>query len=148
MSIAVVCFCFGLSQTFIRKVFKQNISNEIQRMMKFWKPFLLVLWITGIIVLLIYYIIPKEDTQRNDTIEKLERANQVLVLKNETLDKKINRLKDQTDSLSDKIKLSHQTIQQLQQNLNEQIKTIDRMSSLDLYKYFSRFKTDSTRHKQ
>jgi len=116
-------------------------------MMKFWKPFLLVLWITGIIVLLIYYIIPKEDTQRNDNIEKLEKANQVLVLKNETLDKKINRLKDQTDSLSDKIKLSHQTIQQLQQNLNEQIKTIDRMSSLDLYEYFSRFKTDSTRHK-
>ena len=147
MSIAVDCFCFGLSQTFIRKISKQNISNETQRMMKFWKPFLLVLWITGIIVLLIYYIIPKEDTQRNDNIEKLEKANQVLVLKNETLDKKINRLKDQTDSLSDKIKLSHQTIQQLQQNLNEQIKTIDRMSSLDLYEYFSRFKTDSTRHK-
>lgn len=116
--------------------------------MKFWKPFLLVLWIAGILVLLIFYIIPQEEALNNETILKLEKENELLTVKNLSLDEEIKKLKKQTDSLTGKIVLSHKTIQNLQNALDEKINTIDRMSALDLYEYFSGFTADSTRHKQ
>lgn len=115
--------------------------------MKFWKPFLLVLWIVGILVLLIFYIIPQEEALNNDTIQKLEKENELHTVKNVSLDEEIKKLKKQTDSLTGKIVLSHKTIQNLQNALDEKINTIDRMSALDLYEYFSGFTADSTRHK-
>ncbi len=115
--------------------------------MKFWKPFLLVLWIAGIIVLLIFYIIPQEEALNNETIQKLEKENELLTVKNVSLDEEIKKLKKQTDSLTGKIVLSHKTIQNLQNALEEKINTIDRMSALDLYEYFSGFTADSTRLK-
>jgi peptidoglycan hydrolase CwlO-like protein len=116
--------------------------------MKFWKPFLLVLWIAGILVLLIFYIIPQEEALNNDTIQKLEKENELLTVKNVSLDEEIKKLKKQTDSLTGRIVLSHKTIQNLQNALDEKINTIDRMSALDLYEYFSGFTADSTRLKQ
>ena len=116
--------------------------------MKFWKPFLLVLWIAGILVLLIFYIIPQEEALNNETILKLEKENELLTVKNLSLDEEIKKLKKQTDSLTGKIVLSHKTIQNLQNALDEKINTIDRMSALDLYEYFSGFTADSTRLKQ
>ena len=148
MFVAIVCFCAGVSQTLIGEIFKQIISNETQGVMKFWKPFLLVLWIAGILVLLIFYIIPQEEALNNDTIQKLEKENELLTVKNVSLDEEIKKLKKQTDSLTGKIVLSHKTIQNLQNALDEKINTIDRMSALDLYEYFSGFTADSTRLKQ
>lgn len=116
--------------------------------MKFWKPFLLVLWIAGILVLLIFYIIPQEEASNNKTIQKLEKENELLTVKNVSLDEEIKKLKKQTDSLTGKIVLGHKTIQNLQNALDEKINTIDRMSALDLYEYFSGFTADSTRLKQ
>ena len=116
--------------------------------MKFWKPFLLVLWIAGIIVLLIFYIIPHEEAFNNDTIQKLEKENELLSIENVTLDEEIKRLKKQTDSLTGKIVSSHKTIENLQNALDEKINTIDRMSALDLYEYFSGFTADSTKYKE
>ncbi|WP_272022842.1 MULTISPECIES: hypothetical protein [Flavobacteriaceae] len=116
--------------------------------MKFWKPFLLVLWIAGILVLLIFYIIPQEEALNNETILKLEKENELLTVENVSLDEEIKKLKKQTDSLTGKIVLSHKTIQNLQNALDEKINTIDRMSALDLYEYFSGFTADSTRLKQ
>lgn len=116
--------------------------------MKFWKPFLLVLWIAGILVLLIFYIIPQEEALNNNTIQKLEKENELLTVKNVSLDEEIKKLKKQTDSLTGKIVLSHKTIENLQNALEEKINTIDRMSALDLYEYFSGFTADSTRLKQ
>lgn len=116
--------------------------------MKFWKPFLLVLWIAGILVLLIFYIIPQEEALNNNTIQKLEKENELLTVKNVSLDEEIKKLKKQTDSLTGKIVLSHKMIQNLQNALDEKINTIDRMSALDLYEYFSGFTADSTRHKK
>ncbi|WP_339625492.1 hypothetical protein [uncultured Winogradskyella sp.] len=115
--------------------------------MKFWKPFLLVLWIAGIILLLVFYIIPQEEALNTDTIKKLEEANEKLELKNGTLDLEIIKLKKQADSLSGKIYSSSQTIHKLQNELDEKIDSITRMSAMDLYGYFARFKADSTRHK-
>ncbi|GAL74601.1 hypothetical protein JCM19275_3456 [Nonlabens ulvanivorans] len=116
--------------------------------MKFWKPFLLVLWIAGIIVLLIFYIIPHEEALNNDTIQKLEKENDLLTVNIITLDEEIKRLKKQTDSLTGKIVSSHKTIENLQNAMDEKINTIDRMSALDLYEYFSGFTADSTRYKE
>jgi peptidoglycan hydrolase CwlO-like protein len=116
--------------------------------MKFWKPFLLVLWIAGIIILLIFYIIPQEEAFNNDTIQKLKKENELLAIKNITLDEEIKRLKKQTDSLTGKIVSSNKTIQNLQNALNEKINIIDRMSALELYEYFSGFTADSTRYKE
>ena len=115
--------------------------------MKFWKPFLLVLWIAEIILLIVFYIIPQEEALNNETIDKLEMANQRLELKNVILDSEIVRLKKQADSLSGKIYSSNQTIHKLQNALDEKIDSITRMSAMDLYRYFARFKADSTRHK-
>ena len=61
--------------------------------MKFWKPFLLVLWIAGILVLLIFYIIPQEEALNNNTIQKLEKENELLTVKNVSLDEEIKKLK-------------------------------------------------------
>ena len=116
--------------------------------MKFWKPFLLVLWIAGIIVLLIFYIIPQEEAMDNETIQELEKENELLKVKNVNLDEEIKRLQKQTDSLTGKIVSSHKTIENLQNALDEKINTIDRMSVLDLYEYFSGFTADSTGNKK
>ena len=114
--------------------------------MKFLKPFLLVLWIAGIILLLVYYIIPQEELERSDTIEKLEQVNEKLAIENTNLDKEINELKKQADSLTGRIILSTRTIEKLQIELDEKINTIHNMSDMELYGYFARFKTDSTAH--
>jgi len=115
--------------------------------MKFWKPFLLGLWVVILILLLVFYIIPQEEALNNDTIQKLEQANKKLELKNATLDSEISRLKKKADSLSGSITLSNQTIKKLENKLNEKINRINAMSVVDLYSYFTRFKADSTRHK-
>lgn len=114
--------------------------------MKFLKPFLLVLWIAGIILLLVFYIIPQEELERSDTIEKLEQANTKLAIENTNLDKEINELKKQADSLTGRIILSTRTIEKLQIELDEKINTIHNMSDIELYGYFARFKTDRTAH--
>lgn len=115
--------------------------------MKFWKLLLLVLWMFGMVFLLIFYIIPQEEALNNDTIKKLEIAKQKLEFKNVTLDLEISKLKKQADSLSGKIYLSNKTIHKLQNARDEKIDSIARMSTMDLYSYFARFKADSTRHK-
>ena len=112
--------------------------------MKFWKPFLLVLWIAGILVLLIFYIIPQEERLQNDTIEKLEQKNESLAHRNATLDEEILQLKKETDSLATHISLSEQTIKKLETQLYEKLDRINAMSAMDLHEYFAGFKTDST----
>ena len=114
--------------------------------MKFLKPFLLVLWIAGIVLLLVFYILPQEELQSNETIKKLEQANQELVFQNSNLDHQIRALQKQTDSLNTRILLSRETIEKLQIQLDEKINRIHNMSDMELYSYFSRFKTDSTAH--
>ncbi|WP_407264853.1 hypothetical protein R5N98_12385 [Tenacibaculum maritimum] len=114
--------------------------------MKFWKPFLLVLWIAGIILLLVFYIIPQEEALSNSTIQKLEEENKELTIKNVKLDSEITKLKKQADSLSGRIILGNRTIQKLENKLDEKINRINAMSTMDLYGYFTRFKADSTRH--
>ncbi|QRM89516.1 hypothetical protein FG167_09830 [Lacinutrix sp. WUR7] len=114
--------------------------------MKFWKPFLLGLWVVILILLLVFYIIPQEEALKSDTIEKLEKANKALELKNETLDIEITNLKTQADSLSGRISESTQTIRKLENELDEKINRINVMSTMDLQGYFARFKADSSRN--
>lgn len=146
MFIAILCFCIGIPQAAFREVFKQTVSNQTQRIMKFWKPFLLGLWVVILILLLVFYIIPQEEALKSDTIEKLEKANKALELKNETLDTEITNLKTQADSLSGRISKSTQTIRKLENELDEKINRINVMSTMDLQSYFARFKADSTGH--
>jgi peptidoglycan hydrolase CwlO-like protein len=115
--------------------------------MKLWKPFLLGLWVVILILLLVFYIIPQEEALQNDTIEKLEEANKQLELKNVSLDLEITTLKKQADSISGHIILSNQTVKKLENELNEKINRINAMSTMDLYGYFTGFKTDSTGHR-
>lgn len=115
--------------------------------MKFWKPFLLGLWVVILILLLVFYIIPQEEALKNDTIEKLEQVNKKLQLKNVTLDSEITTLKKQADSLSRRITLNNQIVKKLENELNEKINRINAMSTMDLYGYFTEFKTDSTGHR-
>lgn len=105
--------------------------------MKFWKPFLLGLWVVILILLLVFYIIPQEEALKSDTIEKLEKANKVLELKNETLDTEITNLKTQADSLSGRISKSTQTIRKLENELDEKINRINVMSTMDLRNNFA-----------
>lgn len=112
--------------------------------MKYWKPILLVLWMVGLILLLVFYIIPQEVRLQNYTIEKLEQENESLVLRNVTLDEEILQLKKQTDSLTSHISLSEQTIKKLETQLYEKLDRINAMSAMDLHEYFAGFKTDST----
>lgn len=112
--------------------------------MKYWKPILLVLWMVGLVLLLVFYIIPKEERLQNDTIEKLEKENESLVLRNATLDEEILQLKKETDSLAAHISLSEQTIKKLETQLYEKLDRINAMSAMELHEYFAGFKTDST----
>lgn len=114
--------------------------------MKIWKPVVSVLWLVALIVVLVFYIIPQEETIQNDTIEKLEKANEVLEVKNVSLDSEIVKLEQQADSLNGFIIQNNQTILNLQNRLNEKINIINTMSDLELYSYFARFKTISSKH--
>ncbi|WP_179020734.1 hypothetical protein [Winogradskyella forsetii] len=114
--------------------------------MKIWKPIVSVLWLVVLILVLVFYIIPQEETIQNDTIEKLEKANEVLEVKNISLDSEIVRLKQQADSLNGFIIQNNQTILNLQNRLNEKINIINTMSDMELYSYFARFKTISSKH--
>jgi len=114
--------------------------------MKIWKPILSILWLAVLIVVLVFYVIPQEETIQNDTIEKLEKANEVLEVKNISLDSKIVKLKQQADSLNGFIIQNNQTILNLQNRLNEKINIINAMSDMELFGYFARFKTTSTKH--
>lgn len=116
--------------------------------MKFWKPFLLVLWIAGITLLLVFYIIPQEEVIHNETIIKLESENKNLELINKTLDAEIISLKKQAKALKGQITHSNQTIKNLENELTIKMDSINRMSAVDLYGYFARFRTDSTAHQQ
>lgn len=114
--------------------------------MKIWKPIVSVLWLVALIVVLVFYIIPQEETIQNDTIEKLEKANEVLEVKNVSLDSEIVKLEQQADSLNGLILQNNQTILNLQNRLNEKINIINTMSDMELYSYFARFKTISSKH--
>jgi len=114
--------------------------------MKIWKPILSILWLVVLVVVLVFYISPQEETLQNDTIEKLEKANEVLEVKNISLDSEIVKLKQQADSLNDFIIQNNQTILNLQNRLNEKINIINTMSDMELYGYFARFKTISTKY--
>ncbi len=114
--------------------------------MKFWKPVVSILWLVALILLLKFYIIPQEETLRNDVIEKLEEANNVLEVKNINLDFEIEELKQQADSLSSVITYNNEAIQHLKKQLNEKINTINTMPDMELYRYFTRFKTISKDH--
>lgn len=116
--------------------------------MKFWKPFLLVLWIAGITLLLVFYIIPQEEVIHNEAIIKLEAENKDLELKNKSLDIEISGLKKQAKALKAQITNGNQTIQKLENELTIKMDSINRMSAVDLYGYFARFRTDSTAHQQ
>lgn len=112
--------------------------------MKYWKPILLVLWMVGLVLLLVFYIIPQEERLQNDTIEKLEQENESLAHRNATLDEEILELKKETDSLATHISLSEQIIKKLETQLYEKLDRINAMSAMDLHEYFAGFKTDST----
>ncbi|WP_010178124.1 hypothetical protein [Aquimarina agarilytica] len=112
--------------------------------MKYWKPILLVLWMVGLVLLLVFYIIPQEERLQNDTIEKLEQENENLAHRNATLDEEILHLKKETDSLATHISLSEQTIKKLETQLYEKLDRINAMSAMDLHEYIAGFKTDST----
>tara|TARA_R100001377_G_scaffold49580_1_gene28773 strand:+ start:907 stop:1251 length:345 start_codon:yes stop_codon:yes gene_type:complete len=114
--------------------------------MKFLKPIVSLLWLVALILLLKFYIIPKEEIIQNDVIEKLEKANEVLEVKNISLDSEIVKLKQQADSLNGFIIQNNQTILNLQNRLNEKINTINTMSDMELYGYFARFKTIGTKY--
>ena len=114
--------------------------------MKIWKPVVSALWLVVLTIVLVFYIIPQEETVPNDTIEKLEKANEVLEVKNISLDSEIVRLKQQADSLNGFIIQNNQTILNLQNRLNEKINIINTMSDMELYSYFARFKTISSKH--
>lgn len=114
--------------------------------MKIWKPILSILWLAVLVVVLVFYIIPQEETLQNKTIEKLEEANEVLEVKNISLDSEIVKLKKQADSLNSFIIQNNQTILNLQNRLNEKINIINAMSDMELYGYFARFKTISTKY--
>jgi TolA-binding protein len=109
--------------------------------MKIWKPILSVLWLVALILLLLFYIIPQEEASQNDTIEKLEKANKVLEIKNTDLDTEIQYLKKEADSLNGLIIYNNQTIESLKNQRNENINIINNMSDMELYSYFARFKT-------
>lgn len=113
--------------------------------MNYWKPILLVLWMVGLVLLLVFYIIPQEERLQNDTIEKLEQKNESLAHRNATLDEEILQLKKETDSLATHISLSEQTIKKLETQLYEKLDRINAMSAMDLHEYFAGFKTDSKR---
>lgn len=114
--------------------------------MKIWKPILSILWLVVLIVVLVFYIIPQEEILQNDTIEKLEKANEILEVKNISLDSEIEELKHHADSLYSLILYNNQTILNLQNRLNEKTNIINTMSDMELYRYFARFKTISAKH--
>mgnify|MGYP003631585140 CR=1 FL=1 len=114
--------------------------------MKFLKPIVSLLWLVALILILKFYIIPKEEILQNDIIEKLEEANKVLEVKNVNFDFEIEELKQQADSLRGLIIYNNQTIQNLKNQLDEKINTISNMSDMELYGYFARFKTISKEH--
>lgn len=114
--------------------------------MKHWKLILLIVWITGLILFLNYYVLPKEQTVEISEVQSLKHDNEDLTVMIKLLDVEIDLLKTEADSLQHQIKYSNQTIKKLQHDLDKKINTIHSMSDVELYGYFSEFKTDSTAH--
>lgn len=112
--------------------------------MKHWKPVLMVLWLVSIVLVLKFYIIPKEEELKLVELEKLKQENKNLKQQNQSLDEDINILKTNADSLKAALKQSEASINKLKQKHNENIRRITAMSVDELYSYFTEFKADST----
>ncbi len=115
--------------------------------MKNWKPLLLVVWVIALVLFLVYYIIPNENQKGDAAIRALEYENEELIAKAKVLELEINQLKKQATQIQGQIKNSDLKVEQLEIELDEKINSINSMSDLDLYDYFTEFKADSTKHK-
>lgn len=90
----------------------------------------------------IIYFNSNDSDNHNQTIIGLEKENLSLERKNLQLDSLIvTRLKI-ADSLQDKIYQNQHVIQNLNYEIKEKINTINRMSDMELYLYFSNIRTD------
>ena len=120
--------------------------NRVQMNRK-WTVLILALWTIVLILILTFYTIPQENSQEAALIaETLEKEKAVLQQKNKDLDAQIDQLKIQANQLTVRLAKREHTIKKLEHALQKKINTITAMSAMDLHRYFTEFKTDSTRH--
>lgn len=84
----------------------------------------------------------------NETIIRLEKENLKLEHENSRLDTLILGRRKTSDSLLTKLNENQRIIQNLHYEIKEKINTINRMSDMELYLYFSNIKTDSTNYRK
>lgn len=107
--------------------------------------------IIGIIVVIavaLFFFKPNNDRDYNEIIIELEKENLQLENENSRLDTYILNSKKIADSLQFQIDQNHRIIQNLHYELTEKINYISSMSDVELYRYFTDIRTDSTNHRK
>jgi len=112
-----------------------------------WKVIFAIFFFVVLVVVLTQVIIPLEDGYELRTPSDWKEKNGTLLKKNKSLDLEIADLEKQVDSLTNLLSKNKITIINLKTSLNEKITTISGYSDAELFRYFARFKTDSTAHK-
>lgn len=115
------------------------------------------IWIIPILAILgigiaLFWIIPAEETVMDQIhqieVEELKRENSTLVETNALLDDKVALLKQMTDSLQALIIVDRQRVKTLKEGRDERINAISNFTDDELYRYFARFSTKDTIHRE
>lgn len=104
--------------------------------------------IIAINIVAILYFNSNDSENHNQTIINLEKENFRLENENSQLDTLILKRLKITDSLQNEIYQNQHIIQNLNYEIKEKINTINRMSDLELYVYFSNIRTDQKDHRE
>ena len=112
------------------------------------KFFLSIAVIIAVNICTILYFNADTNDNHNEIIIELEKENLRLESKNSQLDTLILKRNKTSDSLLEKLHQNQRIIQNLHYEIKEKINTINRMSHMELFRYFSNIRTDSADHRK
>jgi len=96
----------------------------------------------------ILYFNTNNNDNHNEIIIALEKENIRLENENSRLDTLILNRRKTSDSLVKELNQNQYIIQHLHYEITQKINTINAMSDMELYRYFSNIRTDNTDHRQ
>lgn len=112
--------------------------------MKYLKLMGVAFLLVGIVLFLEFYGVKEKGSQQIEHYKKLEKENDVLSVKNDSLGKKLIQLNRSSDSLQQVIYYSDTLLEKNQQKKDEEINTIQSFSDVELFEFFSEFDTKSS----
>jgi len=112
-------------------------------MIKYLKLMAVALVLVGIIVFLDHDAVIEEVSPQMEHYKKLEKENEVLSLKNDSLSRSLTLLNKSSDSLKQVIHQNDTLLEEIQQKKDEEINNIQGFSDVELFEFFSEFNSKS-----